>query len=159
MDRRSNAFSSKFRILVVDDDFQIVSVIREILLNEGYDVETAKNGKEAMDLLMSGGHFDLVITDIRMPEMDGLELLRQTRRLKTYLPFITLTGYATTDEGMECVQAGVHNYLVKPFETKSLLRLVKEGLKTSFMSQLGLCEDTARVAHERRNESCQSSGF
>ena len=138
MNGQSGVYSATFRILVVDDDFQVASVIRKILLHEGYDVETAENGREATDLLMSDRHFDLVITDIRMPEIDGLDLLRQTRQFKTYPPVIALTGYATTEDGMQCVEAGVHDYLVKPFETKSLLRLVKEGLKTSFMNQLGV---------------------
>ena len=138
MNGQSGAYSAKFRILVVDDDFQVANVIRQILQHEGYHVETAENGREAMDLLMSDRHFDLVITDMRMPEMDGLELLKKTRQTKKYLPVIALTGYATIEGGMQCVEAGVHDYLVKPFETKNLLRLVKEGLKTSFMNQLGL---------------------
>jgi len=138
MHQQANACSSKFRILVVDDDFQVANVIRQILQHEGYHVETAENGREAMDRLMTDEHFDLVIIDMRMPEMDGLELLKKTRQTKKYLPVIALTGYTTIEDGMRWVEAGVHNYLVKPFEMKGLLELVRQGLKTSFMNQLGL---------------------
>ncbi|NIQ39389.1 MAG: response regulator [Proteobacteria bacterium] len=140
MEEETVAYNPKFSILVVDDDYQVATVVRKILVHEGYHVETAKNGRKAMDLLMSGQHFDLVITDLRMPEMDGIELLRQTRQFMAYLPVIAMTGYVSTEDGMQCVEVGVHNYLVKPFRVQSLLKLVREGLKTSFMNQLGVEE-------------------
>ncbi|NIO03263.1 MAG: response regulator [Proteobacteria bacterium] len=140
MEEEASAYSPKFNILVVDDDYHVANVVRRILVHEGYHVETAKNGRKAMDLLMSTQHFDLVITDLQMPEMDGIELLRQARQCKAYLPVIAMTGYVSTEDGMECVEAGAHNYLVKPFRMQSLLRLVREGLKTSFMNQLGVQE-------------------
>ncbi|NIM99505.1 MAG: response regulator [candidate division Zixibacteria bacterium] len=140
MEEETGAYSSKFSILVVDDDDQAADVVRNLLLHEGYHVETAPNGRKAMDLLMSGQHFDLVITDLQMPEMDGIELLRQARQFMAYLPVIAMTGYVSTEDGMQCVEAGAHNYLVKPFGMQSLLKLVKQGLKTSFMNQLGVRE-------------------
>lgn len=132
VDDLSNTLTPIFSILVVDDDPQVVATIRDILVSEGFDVETAENGKEAIDLVMGSHQFDLVITDMKMPDMDGLEVLRQVQQYKKYLPVIVMTGYATVENGMRCVEAGAYNYIVKPFDTKSLIRLVTDSIETSF---------------------------
>jgi DNA-binding NtrC family response regulator len=120
---------SKTRILVVDDEPQVAETLLDILVHEGLQVEVAENGRQALDLLMNGHRFDLIITDMKMPEMDGLELLRHVRQLKENLPVIVLTGYATVENGLEAIREGVFNYISKPFSVRLLMNVVHEALK------------------------------
>ena len=123
---------SKSRILVVDDEPDVASTIRAILVHEGFDVETAENGRQALDLLVCGPRFDLVMTDMRMPEMDGLELLRQVRHLRENLPVIVLTGYASEKDGLEALDEGASDYISKPFKAKALMEVVRRALKDNY---------------------------
>lgn len=120
---------SKPRILVADDDHHVATVIRDILLHEGYEVEIARSGRQALEFLKSGKDLDLMITDMRMPEMDGLELLRQVRKTDRDLPVIVLTGYATVEDGLEAIGRGIIQNLSKPFDVKELTRAVHAVLK------------------------------
>lgn len=129
MIKQSSIHKSKARILVVDDEPEIASVIRDLLTFAGFDVETAANGKQAIDLLTTARHFDLMITDMKMPEMDGLELLKMTHQLKKTLPVIILTGCATVDNGIHSLEEGAYDYVLKPFNTEKLMLVVREALK------------------------------
>jgi DNA-binding NtrC family response regulator len=114
---------------VVDDEPQVAETLRDILVHEGLQVEVAENGRQALDLLMNGNRFDLIITDMKMPEMDGLELLRHVRQLKENLPVIVLTGAANFKNGLEAIREGVFNYISKPFSVRLLMNIVHEALK------------------------------
>jgi len=122
---------SRASVLVVDDDPGVAGTVLEVLVREGFDVETATNGRQALDLLMSGRPFDLVITDVRMPKMDGLELLRQIRKWRKNLPVIVMTGYATLKNGLEALQEEAFDYISKPFDLKVLMKVVREALKSN----------------------------
>ena len=115
---------SKARILVVDDEPEIVEVLRDLLMFAGFDVETAENGKRALDLLTTTRQFDLVITDMKMPEMDGLELLRLTHQLDKRVRVVILTGHPTVDNGIHSLEEGACDYVLKPFNTEKLMRAV-----------------------------------
>jgi len=118
----------------VDDQPEIARTVRAVLVHDGLEVETAANGREALDLLMRGGHFDLVITDIRMPEMDGLELLRQVRQLRESLPVVVMTGRATLKNRSQAIAEGAFDYISKPFRVRPLLNVVHEALKGQAVS-------------------------
>jgi DNA-binding response OmpR family regulator len=120
---------SKPRILVGDDDPQVATVIRDILLHEGYEVEIARSGRQALELLEGGKDLDLLITDMRMPETDGLELLREIHFWKGRLPVIVLAGFPTVKNEILSLMMGAHEHLAKPFEIKALLRVVESALK------------------------------
>jgi DNA-binding NtrC family response regulator len=120
---------SKGRILLVEDEPHVAETLRDILVHEGFQVETAENGKKALGRLTRGHRFDLVITDMKMPEMDGLELLRQTQKLGKNLPVIVLTGYATFKNGLQAIREGVYDYISKPFCIGLLMDVVHEALK------------------------------
>jgi DNA-binding NtrC family response regulator len=127
----------KARILVVDDDLPVADVVCKVLMNEGFDVEIASNGKSALDFLREDRQFDLVITDMRMPEMDGLELLREIGYSKDHLPVIVLTGYPTVENGIQSITEGAYDYLAKPFRARGLL----EAVQAALASRLGrICE-------------------
>ncbi len=131
MVKKSGAQKSKARILVVDDEPQIAQTLRDLLVFAGFDVKTAENGKQAIKLLKGIEHFDLLITDMKMPEMDGLELLKLVQQFNKTLPVVILTGCGTVDNGIHALEEGAYDYVLKPFNTERLLVVVWEALKNS----------------------------
>lgn len=125
----TKSHKSKAMILVVDDEPQVADTLRDLLEYEGFKVETAENGRQALDRLTSGHRFDLVITDMKMPEMDGLELLKRIQKLRKNLPVIVLTGYATLKNGLQAIKEGVYDYVSKPFSVDLLISVVHQALK------------------------------
>jgi CheY-like chemotaxis protein len=130
MIRKSNIRRLKARILVVDDEPDIAETIQDLLLFAGFDAETAENGQAAVDLLNGTRRFDLMITDMRMPKMDGLELLKTSHQLRKHLPVVILTGYGTVDDGIHSLEEGAYDYILKPFNTEKLLRVVRGALRS-----------------------------
>ena len=115
------------RILVVDDDAVIREGLRRILGQEGYLVETQPNGRAAMDMLQQSS-FELLITDLKMPGMSGLEVLQAVRVLQPEMPVILITGYAAVDNAVEVMKNGAADYLAKPFVNEELVAKVRKAL-------------------------------
>jgi len=120
------------RILVVDDETGIITVLREMLLKLGYEVLTAASGFEAMEKLLIGG-VDMVVTDIVMPDVDGLELISNIQSLYPKLKVIAISG-GGAQEGPEAYlrdakELGAARCLTKPFMLKELATLVEELLE------------------------------
>jgi DNA-binding NtrC family response regulator len=116
------------RILVVDDDQPVREVLREILLGEGYTVDCAGGGDEALEKANEQG-YDLVITDVRMDGMDGLELLRELNALSPAPQVIIITAWPSMDDVLESVRGRAANYLVKPFEIRQVCDIVAQTLE------------------------------
>ncbi len=117
-----------FRILVVDDEVELVRDLRDLLGDEGYVTEGANSGAEAQEALKAG-EFDLVLSDVRMPPPDGLALLRWIQESPPGVPVILLTAHADPDLAREAILAGAFDYVTKPWNTFELLlrvRRVKE---------------------------------
>ncbi|MHB8708969.1 MAG: sigma-54-dependent transcriptional regulator [Desulfuromonadales bacterium] len=114
-------------ILVVDDDGVIRDGLRRVLSMEGFQVETQPNGRLAMDRLQES-HFDLLITDLKMPGMSGLEVLQAVRVLQPEMPVILITGYAAVDNAVEVMKSGAADYLSKPFANDELVAKVRKAL-------------------------------
>lgn len=114
-------------ILVVDDEVTIRSFIVRVLERAGYDVEAAPNGQAALDQLAVRS-FDLLLTDIKMDRMDGVELLREARVRHPNLAVILFTGHATVDSAVEALRKGAHDYLLKPVKNEAILKAVKDAL-------------------------------
>jgi DNA-binding NtrC family response regulator len=109
------------RILVVDDDARILRFLQRCLAEEGYRVATASDGAEAISR-MKEETFALVLTDMKMPQMDGLALLREARRLTPDVAIIVLTGHATSENAIAALrEEGAYDYLLKPLETLDAL--------------------------------------
>lgn len=102
------------KILVVDDEQNMRVALFEALSRNGHEVAVAENGQMALEMIARISP-DLVITDIKMPEMDGLELLRQVKALRPDLPVVIMTGFATVDTAVEAMKQGAFDYLLKPF--------------------------------------------
>src|SRR5215472_6716219 len=107
------------RLLVVDDDIQMQSALEAALRRKGFSVETASNGIEASRKLET---IDVtaVLTDLRMPGMDGFELLQHIRESKPTLPVIVLSAYGTVPDAVEAIKAGASDFLLKPFSNDAL---------------------------------------
>jgi DNA-binding response OmpR family regulator len=119
------------RIIVVDDDEAVLGTITRILELEGYRVETARTGREAIEK-SNLGFYNLAIIDIRLPDMDGTDLLTTMRDKTPTTPRmikIMLTGYASAGDRAETVRRNADGYLVKPIEVDELLRTIKNHLE------------------------------
>lgn len=117
------------RVLVVDDREGIRTFIADVLASAGYETTTASDGREALDLMGAGG-FDLIITDLKMPRMDGMELLSRVAERDPGVPVIVLTAHGTIDNAVEAMKLGAFDYLTKPLEGPAQLRsLVRRAIE------------------------------
>jgi DNA-binding response OmpR family regulator len=121
-------------ILVVDDTEAICSALRDLLTMNGYAVRTAPSGERALQI-MESAEMDLIITDLKMGGMSGLDLLKQVKQLKPSLPVVILTGFGDMDSVIAAMRAGVADYLKKPFSVNEVLEVVRRELrKASFVA-------------------------
>ncbi|RLP56203.1 MAG: response regulator [Ketobacter sp.] len=119
------------RLLLVDDDIRNLYSLSAVLEESGFEIETASTGIEALDMLASQPAFDLVLMDVMMPEMDGLEAMKKIRSQSQFksLPLIALTAKAMRDDRARCIEAGANDYLSKPVETVKLKSMIKMWLR------------------------------
>ncbi len=111
-----------FKILVVDDEEPLVRLVKRILQRDGLEIETAFSGEEALEVIERFAP-DLVITDLRMPGMSGLELMEKARSSRPELDFILLTAYATVENAVQAMKQGAREYLIKPLKDPDELRV------------------------------------
>jgi CheY-like chemotaxis protein len=115
------------KILCVDDEPVILDSFRKILVLEGYSVDTVESGKEALGLIQKQ-HYDFVYTDLKMPEMDGLEVTKAVKHMRPDIDVIIITGYGTIESAVETMQYGAMDYVQKPFSEDELLAFTKKSL-------------------------------
>jgi DNA-binding NtrC family response regulator len=115
-----------FRTLIVDDNREIRAILEEYLREEGYDAQGAGDGKEALKKHREAP-FDLIITDLNMPGMTGIELIKELAIDGNTTEFIIITGYASLDTAIEAVKAGAFDYIVKPFRIEELKVVIKNA--------------------------------
>ena len=120
--------TGKGRILVIDDDEGIRKVVAEALRSEGYSVDTASNGKQAVEKSRTN-FYNLALIDIRLPDMEGTKLLTSMKQTTPEMIKIILTGYPALQNAIDAVNKGAHGYLVKPINMDELLRTVEEHMK------------------------------
>ncbi|MBW2276477.1 MAG: sigma-54-dependent Fis family transcriptional regulator [Deltaproteobacteria bacterium] len=117
------------QILVVDDEPNMRKVLRALLEHDGYDAHPAENGAAALKFL-ADHHVDIVITDLRMPGVDGMELLRRVTSEKADIPVIMITAHGTVDTAVEAIKMGAFDYITKPFERRALRDIVAKAART-----------------------------
>ncbi|MEK6726428.1 MAG: response regulator [Deltaproteobacteria bacterium] len=115
-------------ILVVDDEKDTCLLLNQVLEREGYIVDSANSGVEALNILKNK-KISLVITDLKMPEMDGLTLIREARKLKTKAKFIMMTAYGEIETYLDAINIGAFDYLNKPMEINDIRKAVKKALQ------------------------------
>lgn len=137
------------RLLLIEDDPGTGSALQKVLRGEGYDVQLATRGDDGLALACSSP-CDLVITDLKLPGVSGLELLTRLRAAKPKLPVILMTAHGSTDTAIEATKLGAYDYLPKPFDADSLLVLVESALGRARMMteaiELGPVGGTDRAA-------------
>ncbi len=125
--KRVHVENPKAKILAVDDEPIILDSFRKILVLDGYAVDTVESGKEAISLLKTH-HYDFVFTDLKMPEMDGVEVTKAVKHIRPDIDVVIITGYATVETAVETMKYGAMDYVQKPFTEDELLDLVKRIL-------------------------------
>jgi len=118
------------RVLVVDDEVVVVNSIRKSLIRKGHAVDEAFTGKEALARILMH-HYDLVLLDMRMPDLNGLELLPKIKNHRPNLPVVIVTGYASIDTATEAIRRGANDYLGKPFSPDELYDVTTRALRTA----------------------------
>lgn len=115
------------KILVIDDEEIVRISCKKCLIPEGYDVSVAGNGLEGLKLT-EAEKYDLILTDLKMPDVDGMEFLMRVRQRQPEARVIMITGYSTVEHAEEAIRFGAYNYIEKPFTPDTLIAAVKEAL-------------------------------
>jgi len=115
------------KILAIDDEQIVLNSVRRILGHGEYEVETALSGRQGLEWALSKS-YDVVLTDVRMPDLGGMLILRDIKRAKPSLPVIILTGYANVQTAMQAMKLGAAEYVEKPFTPDQLLKAVKTAV-------------------------------
>ena len=130
----AKAETAPAKLLVVDDERSMRELLSIVLRREGYEITLAENGRAAVDQL-ERGRFDLLISDIRMPDMSGVEVLRAAKRIDQDILGIMITAFASADTAIEAMRLGAHDYLSKPFDVDELKIKVRNALEQRQLRQ------------------------
>jgi CheY-like chemotaxis protein len=125
--KRVEVKDPKARILAVDDESIILDSFRKILVVAGYSIDTVEKGREALGLILKND-YDFVFTDLKMPEMDGLEVTKAVKHLRPDIDVIVITGYASIDTAVETMKFGAMDYVQKPFTEDELISFFNKSL-------------------------------
>ncbi|MGD9578640.1 MAG: response regulator, partial [Syntrophorhabdus sp.] len=116
------------QILIVEDDRKMRLALREIMTNEGYVVDTVETGEAALGRA-DGNGYDLVITDLKLPGIDGMDVLRAIRKSRPETSVVIITAYATVDTAVEAMREGAEDYISKPFNLDEIRLIVRKVLE------------------------------
>jgi len=148
---------TKQRILIVDDERSMRELLGIVLRREGYDVLVAESGRQALAVLEKET-VDLLISDIKMPDIDGVEVLRAAKRLDQEVLGIMITAYASTSTAVEALRMGAYDYLTKPFDVEELKIVVRKALERRQLQQENvLLKRVLQSSHEFSNISGRSA--
>jgi DNA-binding NtrC family response regulator len=143
------------KILLIEDDAGISDTLQRVLADEGHDVAVEKRGDDGLARAASGS-FNLVITDLRLPGLTGLELIRRLRSVQPRLPIILTTAFGTTDIAIEATKLGAFDYLLKPFHMPQLLELVQKAARSNRLMSEPVALGEAGTAPDALVGRCQA---
>jgi DNA-binding NtrC family response regulator len=115
-------------ILVVDDELLIRDLLYDFFHGQGWEIALAENGEKALRIIESR-KIDLVLTDLKMPDMDGMTLTKQLRESHPEIPVVVMTGYPSVDSAVEALRSKVADYIVKPFNINRLYKVIEAQIK------------------------------
>jgi len=149
-------------ILVVDDDADVRKTLSSILFEEGYSVETVENGKQATKV-SEKSRFDVALIDIKLPDMEGTELLHRLKEKQPHIVMIIITGFPTLENAMKTVNEGADGYILKPYDVQKLLEMIRKHLKKETAEHISnwmeFDHDNIRNARFDQNNVKQKSRF
>ena len=123
------------QILIVDDELDILTVLAMIIKDKtDHEVTTTNNPFEVPELIKEGVH-DLLITDLKMPGMDGIELMGEVRKLDEYIPILIITAYGSPDLAEKAIHKGAYDYITKPFRKEQILIAINRALEWQAMNK------------------------
>jgi two-component system, NtrC family, response regulator AtoC len=146
------------QILVVDDELNLRRVLSAQLTRDGYDVHTASDGEEALALLREH-HIDLVLTDLRMPKIDGMDLLRAALREEPSRPVVMMTAHGTVETAVEALKSGAFDYVTKPFDQEEVRIIVRKALRTRDLASADASTDARTVPHGASSPEIEGARF
>jgi DNA-binding NtrC family response regulator len=120
----------KKKALVIDDEQIVLDSVSALLTDEGFEVDVSLDGRQGLDWAIER-NYDVVLTDIRMPDIGGMKVLRDVKRINPSLPVIMITGYASIESAVQAMKLGAAEYIEKPFEPEQLLDAVSRALGIS----------------------------
>lgn len=126
--------STQPSILVVDDELLIRDLLYDFFAGQGWSISVAENGDKALDVI-AHKQVDLVLSDIKMPEMDGLALTEELRRAHPEIPVILMTGYPSVDTAVSALRHRVVDYVIKPFNINQLYKTIDAALREKSRSK------------------------
>ena len=118
----------KNRLLIIDDDKSILRLFTRILQKEEYEADTAETGEEAIEKIKNHT-YDLALIDVKLPDIDGIELSRRITSTNPNIIKIVITGFASIENGVKALDSGADAYLVKPVKPEELVKIINEKLK------------------------------
>jgi len=127
----------KARLLVVDDEEIALANLEHVLAKEGYEVMATQSGPTALKLLEKE-EFSVVLTDLRMPKVDGMEILERCHELYPDTEVIMITGYATVDSAVEAMKKGAYHYIAKPYRLDEVRKVVAEAVEKNRLKKENL---------------------
>ena len=146
------------RILCVDDEPVILDSFRKILVMDGYSVDTVETGQEALGLVQTH-HYDFVFTDLKMPAMDGVEVVKSVKHMRPDIDVVIITGHATVQTAVECMKHGAMDYVEKPFTEEELLAFVKKAMFRRSDNIARQLKPAVRVTHAKPEEGGRTGEF
>ncbi len=156
--KRAEVKDCAARILCVDDEQVILDSFRKILVLDGCSVDTVQTGQEALGLIRTQ-HYDFVFTDLKMPEMDGVEVVKSVRHMRPDIDVVIITGHAAVETAVECMKHGAMDYIQKPFTEEELLAFVKKAIfrrKDNMDRQL---KPAVRITHSQQEGGSRPGEF
>ena len=145
---RDAVMSERPRVLVVDDELGPRESLR-MILKPAYEIATADSGAAAIDILGAGFHPDLVFMDIKMPQMDGIELLQRIKRIDPSIEVVMITAYASLDTVKNALTHGAFEYLIKPFSRRDL----EETARRALVRRQTRARNAQPAGHPRRGDA------
>ncbi len=144
--------SPAHRVLIVDDEPMVTRSCKRILTEAGYEVDTSESGREGVDRALEG-NFDLVVTDLKMPDFDGMELVRTLRNRRPGTAVVVITGYGTVRSAVEATKMGVAEYIEKPFTPEEITEAANRALQAeqeerTIRVEAGLVKEVLRRASQ-----------